>query len=281
DSSTQDLSEQDPSKLSVDANSLVAIFTQANQTPDGWDPGWEVYQMTADGRISVQKAERSRVAIPGDYASYKWTKEGVSIGDHVTLRVYPGSSEAQAGYFFAFGSTLTDQFDEFDLMRFYFNITAEAAPTLLSTLTALLNRHAIPFRFKTLVDARAYQRADAAVLYLAKRYYHQVVSLLPYVYHELGNGIQSATPMFCKTLAPGMGVAEDPGGGESFGQHRCGLVAAGLVDAWVAGLQDPDAKLIAIEKRFNELGINLATPHLNPHSLELIEPAIGLAASLL
>jgi len=260
-----------PSEPPLPAQNLIPVLAQANQTPDRWDPGWSIYQQSPDGRIMVQKGERSRSAVVGEYAANKWPGMAPTIGEQVNIRIYPGSADMQQGFYYAFGSTLSDQFDEYALIRFYFNIQAAGAADLLYAITWQFNRYGLPFRFKTLVDASAYRRADAAVLYIAKRYFTLAAVLVADIRQTLGGNIRSATPLFTHTLVDGIGVAEEPGTGESFGMHRCRLVAEGIVDAWLVGAQTVAARSEAVQKRFSTTGIHVQTPYLNAYSVNLFE----------
>lgn len=253
----------------VSSQSLVPLFVQANQSQDRWDPGWTIYQQAGDGRVSVQKGERSRSAVVGEYATNKAPGMPPVIGDRVNLRVFPGSGELQPAFYFSFGGALSDQFDEYALLRFYFNIKAEGAVDLLRAVSSRFNHYAIPYRFKTLTDVAAYMRADAAVLYLAKRYYSIAVSLVTALAEPLNAHLRPETPMFCKTLRAGVGLAEEPGTGESFGMHRCRLVAQGVIDAWLSGSQSVEARMAAVQKSFSASGITLDTPYLNAKSFDL------------
>ena len=80
--------------------------------------------------------------------------------------------------------------------------------------------------------------------------------------------------MFTKALQAGIGMAEEPGSGESFGMHRCRLVAEGIIDAWTTGSQTTEARLEAVEKRFAAGGFQLARPYLNGGSIDLFEKPI-------
>lgn len=251
------------------AQNLIPSLLQANQSQDRWDPGWSIYQLGGDGRVSVQKGERSRSAVIGEYATNKAPGMLPQVGDQVNLRVFPGSADMQPGFYFSFGNTLSDQFDEYALLRFYFNVKAEGAAELLRAVSARFNYYAIPYRYKTLTDASFYTRADAAVLYVAKRYYPIAASLLLALSEQLDVFLRPEEPMFCKTLRPGVGLAEEPGTGESFGMHRCRLVAEGIVDAWMAGSQSVEARMESVQKRFNASGITLYTPYLNARSVDL------------
>jgi len=78
-----------------------------------------------------------------------------------------------------------------------------------------------------------------------------------------------STPLFSWQLQPGIGVAEDPNTGESFGMHRCRLTAEGIVDAWQRGDQSPEGRIRAIAARFTQNGCKLELPHLGAGSVDL------------
>jgi hypothetical protein len=80
--------------------------------------------------------------------------------------------------------------------------------------------------------------------------------------------LEAATPLFTKTLWPGVGAAVEPGTGESFGQHRCRLAAEGIVDAWRQGEQKAPARLAAVEARFVAAGLDLSRPWLGPSGVD-------------
>jgi hypothetical protein len=263
----------------VEPNQFLVELRGANNTLDTWDEGWKIYQMDPNGRVSVQKAERSRSANPGEFTKHRYTGKALKIGDIVSLRVYPGSSDMSDSFYFAFGATLTDQFDEFSLLRFYFNVASEHAANLLACLSRTLNYYAIPYRFKTLSMPQLYRRADGAVLYVARRYYPILASLLSDLAHDFLPILRAQVPMFCKTFLPGIGLAEDPRNGESFGMHRCRLMALGIVNAWCAETQTVESRLAAIRDSFSSEGIDLQRPYLNPGSAELAMPGVLLGSA--
>jgi hypothetical protein len=263
----------------VEPNQFLMELRRANNTLDTWDEGWKIYQMDPSGRVSVQKAERSRSANPGEFTKHRYTGKVLKIGDIVSLRVYPGSSDMSDSFYFAFGATLTDQFDEFSLLRFYFNVASEHAADLLACLSQALNYYAIPYRFKTLSMPQLYRRADGAVLYVARRYYPILASLLSELAPDLLPKLRAQVPMFCKTFFPGIGLAEDPRNGESFGMHRCRLMALGIVNAWCAETQTVESRLAAIRDSFSSQGIDLERPYLNSRSSELPMPDVLLGSA--
>jgi HopA1 effector protein family len=72
-------------------------------------------------------------------------------------------------------------------------------------------------------------------------------------------------------LASGVGLAEEPNTGESFGMHRCRLVAEGLVDAWKQGAHTLEERIQAVDTKFTSNGLKLDRPYLSPGSVELFD----------
>ena len=70
--------------------------------------------------------------------------------------------------------------------------------------------------------------------------------------------LRLAAPPLCLPLAPGVGVAEYPDNGMTFGEHRCHLVALGLRHRRRS--RDP---LSTIASVFNAYGIDPTEPHRN------------------
>lgn len=248
---------------------FLATLIEANATSLAWDDGWKIYQVGADGRISIQKGDRSRAANPGEFARDDYSGAGPKIGESVSLRVYPGSTQLQSVFYFTFGATLSDQFDEYAMVRFYFNITADSAAFLLKHLSCSLNHYLIPYRYKSLATPDLYRRADAAILYVSKRYFHIVADLIEQLYPHLMDKLRHEVPLFCLEWLPGIGVADDTGTGESFGKHRCRLLAQGLVEAWAEEASGADQKLEAVKLVFERQGLNLETPYLNAGTCDI------------
>jgi len=86
------------------------------------------------------------------------------------------------------------------------------------------------------------------------------------VHSKIQDGLKSETPLFTKRIAPGFALAEDPGNGESFGMHRCRIVAEAIWQAYSEGSQTEEARLEEVTKRFVSYGLTLDRPYLNPRS---------------
>ena len=251
--------------------SFVVSLSANNRTQSRWEGGWSVYAVGPSGQVSLQKGDRQRFAMPGEFLSHGVPGMAPATGTVVSVFVPNESAAAQTGFFFVYGETLSDVWDEHNLLRFYFHVTPEVAPELLAYLTGALNRRLAPFKMKTLSEPGLYPRTDAMVLYLAKRYYDVAVRIVREMPYEIGRRLGSSTPLFTLPVQPGVGCAEDPNTGESFGMNRCRLTAEGIVDAWRKGKNATDDRLKAIAGRFSQEGFDLDRPHLNPGSAELPE----------
>src|SRR5258708_18920706 len=93
------------------------------------------------------------------------------IGSVVTVGVPRESAAAQPAFYFMYGETLSDVWDEHALLRYYFHATSECVSDLIDYLTLNLNRYQVPFRMNALNEPAMYQRSDAMMLLLVTRFY--------------------------------------------------------------------------------------------------------------
>ena len=66
-----------------------------------------------------------------------------------------------------------------------------------------------------------------------------------------------------------VGLAESPATGESFGEHRCGLLADGIVDAHERGVAPGAARVEAVITSLAGNGVEIDAPYLEPSLDEL------------
>src|SRR5262249_21551604 len=250
---------------------FVQQLSNSNQSQSRWDVGWTIYGLGANGQIFIQKGERQRSATPGEFIMNGPPGMSPTIGMAVSILVQREANAAQPGMYFAYSDTLSDIWDEFALLRYYFHSTAAAAPDLMRYLTSHLNRYEVPFRLKGLIDRAGYNRTDAVVLYIAKRYFHITARIILSLPSTLDAGIRESVPLFSKKIRRGVGLAEEPNTGESFGMHRCRLTAEGIVDAWYAETQTAEGRMQAVGSRFALNNLNLEKPYLNPGSEDLFD----------
>jgi HopA1 effector protein family len=262
-----DAPAQPDRQLPVEDTDFARRLAGANTGRERWDPDWMIYLLGVNGQVFVRKGERERMAMPGAFISDFTLGQALQIGANVRLRAPREATGVQPGYYFAFGETLDEAAEQLSLVRFYFHCAAENAPRLLGALSSALNRFQVPFQVKAPMSPGLYGRTDAVVLYVAARFFDIVARIVSSVREHIPLGL--TVPLFTKQLWPGVGVAVDPGTGESFGSHRCRLCAEGVVDAWREGKQDASARLTAAAGRFAAAGLVIARPYLGAGWVDL------------
>jgi hypothetical protein len=241
--------------------SFVARLSQANRSAERWDGGWRVYQADANGAMHIKKGDSATLARPGQYIHATATGAMPAVGAFVELFAPRESLVDQPSWYHAYGETVMSDHDNGRIGRLYFNVSASEAPWLVGALTGTLNRYAIPFRLKCPVDPGSYDRTDALVLYVARRFFPVVLRVLRPLAPELAARLEPGTPLFAMRLLAGMGAADDPGTGESFGQSRSRLVAEAVVATGIGnGGRKPRKDALAAS--FRRLGLDIERPHL-------------------
>lgn len=258
---------------------LAVALMRANAGRERWEGGWSVEAVSPNGAIRARKEHRARHAAAGEYALHRGPGLGPSVGEGVSLQVLPQSQWLQPGYYHVLGDTLSSDDEHAEVVRLYFAIAASGAAELLRLVSHRLNRYFVPFRGKWPASTAAYGRLDAAVLYVARRDYDFIAELLADVPTMLGPHLQGGVPLFSKRVARGVGLAEEPITGESFGMHRCRLLAEAIVCAHSRGRASVEAGWETLCSHFAERGHPADAPWLNPGSVDGYAP-LGLAASV-
>lgn len=255
-----DAAAADPS-----AASLADALSAANAGRGSAQDGWIVLDGDGDGGSIV--LERGGLRVWADAGDVLATDPRPGV--RVRLRCPRESRGLADGFYEAYG----DAGDGADvpLDRHYWNIRPEGRPALMALITTRLNDTEVPFRYKTLNSAGR-QRCDAGVLYTPAHLRASVARLLRPVHAAVRGHLRSHCPAFALPLAPGLAFAEDPPGELSFGQHRCRIVAEALVDAFERGITGAPEREAVVTRRWEEQGLSLARPHLNPGSHADDEP---------
>jgi hypothetical protein len=243
--------------------SFLQELSDANTGRGSFEPGW-----------TVRSLEPERVVVERDGLSLWATKDevvaegagDVSVGSPVRVRLPKELFKLSPGFYMALGdhALLTDA--GATLLRLYWHLEPRGAAVLVGSLTRACNEAGVPFRLKVVSQPEQYRRCDAAVLYIRGADYGQVAAIAEDAYALLAPDLRPLTPALTKTLAPGLGFAEDPGGQDSFGTHRCLAVAEGMVRAYERSASTPQARLEAVAESFDDAGLRLGAPFLNPGS---------------
>ena len=249
---------------------FVNQLSQANPGVGPFEHGWLVREVHADGGLL---AERQGVcfAIPaGGYSVDPPGRDGlasVKQGQAVLVHVPKEKRNILPGFYLALGNTDVSV-DVSQTTRVYWHVRASGAAPLIAALTRALNATGTPFWLKLVNVPDAYVRSDAAVLYVPRSHYGDAEPAIASACAEVAPHLRTSTSAFVKRLAAGLGVAEDPGGGSSFGQHRSRIVAAALLghpvlEDSVAGAA---AAVEAVSAHLTQAGLDPDAVHLSPGS---------------
>jgi len=245
---------------------LSQRLSEANVSRARWDSGWQIIRIEQSGQITAQKASMVRALWPGEFHTYDGPGIPPRVGSQVSVYFPKESKTMQPGFYFAFGEEDAGFSSDARLVRFYWNIPEEGAVPLTRWITQILNRYQLPFRFKCLSWSGQFQRVDAAVLYINKQYFRFAAELAANGCDHLEKFLRPETPLFSRQLAPGLGIAEDPANGESFGMNRCRILAEGLWNAFNKKISAEQERLQEVVRCFAAYGLDTKHIHLNARS---------------
>jgi len=250
---------------------FTAALAAANTTMTGWDGGWVLDQLLPGGQYLAVRNNRYRPVSPGEFITTNYQSGLPQPGAPVSIYCQKESSTLQAAFYFAFSQEPVTEQSLSTTVRFYWNVKSSGAAGLMELLTTNLNRYQIPFSFKCLNHPGLYPRIDAAVLYIARRYYQITANIMRQIYPAIQSQLESPTPWFSKALDAGLGLAEDPGDGDSFGMSRCRIVAEGIYQAYQLGDGSGARKREQVETIFKQRGLSLDMPWLNAGSKDIYD----------
>jgi len=257
----------------VDDRDFVGRLSAANTGRGTFEPGWRVAFVDDDGRIAVEKDGLTLFAPP---QRFRPDAGPVAPGQVGRLRIGKELRQLVPGFYFAIGDGGADEpgAQAGPVVRLYWHLQSASAARAVHAVTSELNRVGVPFRMKVLADPGSYVRADAGVLYLGKRHYLAARGAIAKAYFLVRSGLRPTVPLFTKRLAPGLGLAEDPGGDgqTSFGQHRCRLVARALWRCYAEGRASLDDRVRGVAGAFAEQGLDPARPYLSAGSRDDYAP---------
>jgi class II lanthipeptide synthase len=239
-------------------------LSQANCGTGYWDRGWTIVGFPATGVVEAAKRGLKLLANLGDVDS---EPNKMAIGQTVALRLPKEEIGISPGYYTAAGGESLVE-EGVELYRLYWNLSADDSIRLMRRATGALARTGLAFRLKVLKDPSAYRRADAAVLYFRRADADAMSAVVQAHHPTLIQTPRLAVPAFTLRIAPGLGLAEDPGGKQSFGLHRCRLMAEGIVRAHHARATSARERLECVEARFLQEGVLLERPYVKSTSPE-------------
>jgi hypothetical protein len=140
-----------------------------------------------------------------------------------------------------------------DSVRLVMTPRPEALAEFIAVITAALLDQPAPWMLACATDIRRLRRSGGAVLHVPGP-----SAITEQTRQALAPYLRSVSPPLCLPLAPGIGLADNPDNGMSFGENRCHLIALALRNR--GGRQAP---LRAIADVFRSHGVDPARPYLS------------------
>ena len=262
---------------------FVTAMSEANLGTGCAQSGWLVEQFDGETAVISRRGLRMRARLTGATGA---SRAPTAVGDEASVTIPKELPNYSPGYHFVVSNAQYLPIDLDRSLRIYWNVGPVEATELVRLLTKRLNDALVPFRLKILSDPSYFSwRCDSMVLYILAQDYARIVGVLEEIYGGVSTALSDPTPLFTKRLAPGLGLAEGPSGGESFGMTMCSIVANAVVTAHERHATSIEDRLAIIHSSFEENGISLATPYLaagsadDPYSFnsgDLLLPATQL-----
>ncbi|WP_165975342.1 T3SS effector HopA1 family protein [Actinomadura rubrisoli] len=246
-------------RLSASRHDFEAALSAANCGQGHLDGGWQVRGTDEYGVMVVKNG--LELTVMADELTWTTPADVPAAGEWAALRLPKELFWVSPGFYLACGDRPMDSRRP---VRLYWNLRPDGAAPFVAAATRLLNSAAAAFNLKVPNDPNAFLRCDAGVIYLPRDDYPALADLMLALHAEIAGFLSPRTPVFTAQLAPGLGFAEDPGTGRSFGEHRCRLLAEALVRSHESGWADDATVLAAVEERFAEARIDLDAAHLSP-----------------
>lgn len=200
------------------------------------------------------------------------TEPNSSTESLVSAKLSSWSSSWSPGFFYV----IDDKILSGPICRIYLNIKNSAcAVRFVQWQSEFIDQNQIPFEYKILLDPASYHRTDAAVIYLNRTHVHGAIQSLQKNFHKFRNLLGCDVPALTYPIAPGIGLAEEPEGGQSFGVDRtAALSRLFLTHYFEDGLQ-PSESFELVINRLDKLGICKDLPYRNAFSsLSILTPPL-------
>jgi len=237
---------------------LSHVLAEANAGTGCLEPGWRF--VGTDGDRLVVERDGLRLWVRRD----ELEPRDPAAGDAVAVHMPKDAPELSPGFYVAVGDRAFPAEDRLTLDRFYFNLREEGAVAFISHVTRRLNAQGLVFRAKVVDEPGAFDRCDSALLMFERRDRDSAIEAAMEARAALTAVLDAATPALTLPLAAGLALAEDPGGAESFGAHRCRLIAEAVFTAQERGIDDLEGRTDVVRERFAHAGISLDEAHRGP-----------------
>ena len=257
---SRDLGSAGHRSAALAVRDLTNRLSESNTGTGCWQAGWIVAGRTGE-RIEVAKHGIHWFVFPQQVR----TNSNIAPGTSVLVRIGKEQRELFPGFYMAFGNA--DDDPKSGLLRLYWNISVKGAALLVSEVANGFNGAAIPFRLKLLNVPTTYGRTDAAVLYIPRDRYRDAHPIASQVHQKVRQYLSPTISAFAKPIAHGIGLAEDPGPGRSFGQHVAGILSEALSTSG-ANVRGIGKRFHAVLEALRARGIDPEKPYLVAGSMD-------------
>nr|ADN13336.1 conserved hypothetical protein [Gloeothece verrucosa PCC 7822] len=241
-----------------------------NQGQGSFFPNFQVIRKDSDGSLAVQNLGVILNIEPKRHLPSE--QQLADVGDTVAIAM--PSHQLRLGYYVAVGNAISPPGKQAILL--YYNFSPEGAFTIMKKLTTGLNELGVFFNFLVRYNPVDYGGHYSAFLRFYKEEYAQVAQVSENIYRNNQSYFKISIPAFTKKLAPGLGLAEDPEKPfyfmEDCSMNRCQIITNALLEAHQKNNESPQARMKYIIKHFEEIGIDLEHPYLNPGSEDIYTP---------
>jgi hypothetical protein len=246
---------------------LTDLLREAHVDARRWEPGWTVEGVSSQGRVAVTRDGRRRILARVDVLPVARVCLPPRPGDAVRVVARRDALDEASAFWFTYSADWDESSVPPSLVRVYWNVRRRSAPALVGALTGGLAAAGTTYSLKVAVGDGDVDRPDRAVLYLTRDAFAVATPAIRRAHHELAGALLSYVPRLTRRLEPGLALADDPGTGESFGQHRCRLVAD-AIRGDDGGSADPEGRAATVVAYLAAAGLDPARPYLRPGSDE-------------
>jgi hypothetical protein len=234
---------------------LVEVLRAAHAGSPRWEDGWRAERVGPRGQVVARRDAAVRLLERSDYTPVRRPGLLPRPGDELSITGRRDVADRADGWWRTCGRSWSWTVAPAGLVRLYWVVRLAGLPDLVHRLTSLLADEAEPWLLKCACDVDVYARADAVVLYLTADVVGRRAGALVDTALALGADARHGGPPLTLPVAPGLAAALDPGGDESFGSHRCRLVAEGIAAHASGG-----AAVDAVVARLGRAGVDVSRP---------------------
>lgn len=204
---------------------LVEMLRAAHAGFRDWEDGWRVENVGPRGQAIIRRGAEVRLLERSDYSPSARRGLLPRPGDEVSVTRRRDRVDPDDGWWRTGGRSWSWVVAPAGLIRLYFNHELAGLPALVAGLTGMLAGEPEPWLLKCATDPALHARTDATVAYLTAGTLERNAAGVLEIARAAGAHARAGGPPLTMPVAPGLAMAFDPGGEESFGAHRCRLIA--------------------------------------------------------